>query len=122
MANQYKIVNRNDSSLCWSNKSGWVEAGFTIFSEKERQDFADRLPLHGEWDFYFKPLTKKIVRQYVKDGGVKCPGCGWSDLEGGFVEVQEGAAFQPMHCTNCGREWMDIYHLVNISIDDHPIL
>jgi len=41
------IQNMNYPELFWSNDWGWVEEGFTLFTEKERKEL--NLPLEGEW-------------------------------------------------------------------------
>lgn len=50
--------------------------------------------------------------EYVKAGGCRCPFCGGTSLYGGFTEVDEGGAWQPVFCEDCGKEWNDIYKLL----------
>ena len=39
----------------------------------------------------------------------KCPACGSSMLEGGFVEIRGMEAVQSMGCTDCGASWEEVY-------------
>jgi len=55
------------------------------------------------------------VKPYIERGGVSCPFCESSDLEGRQFDVQAGTAWQPMKCTDCSREWNDVYTLDAIS-------
>ncbi len=61
-----------------------------------------------------KRLTDSQKKVYLKGGGVKCPFCGSTDITGGFVEIEEGGAFQKVSCP-CGRSWIDVYSLVDIK-------
>lgn len=51
---------------------------------------------------------------YIKKKGVSCPFCAAESIHGGFVEIEAGKAFQDMHCAECGKEWQDVYQLVNV--------
>ena len=51
---------------------------------------------------------------YIKAKGLICPHCGADAIEGGFIEVQAGEAFQNMSCSQCRGKWQDIYHLVDV--------
>ena len=59
-------------------------------------------------------LTKEQVAAYVDGGGLVCPFCDGAILDGGPVEVEEGAAFQEMTCGDCGEVWTDVYFLDHI--------
>ena len=52
--------------------------------------------------------------EYIKGGGLVCPFCGFESLEGGFVEVDAGKAFQTVRCGNCHNKWEDVYELVDM--------
>jgi hypothetical protein len=55
------------------------------------------------------------VKPYIERGGVACPFCESSNIEGRQFDVQAGTAWQPMTCTDCNREWNDVYRLDAIS-------
>jgi hypothetical protein len=55
------------------------------------------------------------VKPYIQRGGVACPFCQSSNIEGRQFDVQAGTAWQPMSCTDCNREWNDVYRLDAIS-------
>jgi len=55
------------------------------------------------------------VKPYIQRGGVACPFCKSSNIEGRQFDVQAGTAWQPMSCTDCNREWNDVYRLDAIS-------
>jgi predicted Zn-ribbon and HTH transcriptional regulator len=55
------------------------------------------------------------VKPYIQRRGVACPFCASSNIEGRQFDVQAGTAWQPMSCTDCGREWNDVYTLDTIS-------
>lgn len=43
--------------------------------------------------------------------GQACPWCEGT-LEGGSVTIEFAAAYQPVQCVDCGRDWIDSYQLV----------
>jgi Zn-finger nucleic acid-binding protein len=53
---------------------------------------------------------------YIKVKGLMCPYCGAESVEGGFIEVQAGEAFQNMSCSQCRGKWQDIYHLADVVL------
>ena len=53
--------------------------------------------------------------RYLENGGVRCPFCDSDDLEGGFIEVDEGGACQEVRCLACERRWRDSYKLVDVE-------
>ena len=59
-------------------------------------------------------------RRYIKERGLSCPFCGSSSIEGGFIKVETGKAFQKMCCAKCEERWQDIYELIDVRIcHDH---
>lgn len=54
--------------------------------------------------------------EYVKEGGNKCPFCGATDINGHAVEIDAGIAYQPVDCSECGKEWTDQYSLVGYVV------
>ena len=53
--------------------------------------------------------------RYITTKGLVCPYCGSESIEGGFIEVIAGEAFQNMNCCQCRSKWQDIYHLVDVA-------
>ena len=64
-------------------------------------------------------LTEKQKKAYIEGGGVSCPFCGSSDIEGQFVEVDAGRATQPMGCLKCDHQWTDQYVLADLIPAEH---
>ena len=60
-------------------------------------------------------ITKEQETQYVKEGGAKCPACGYDHIEGGDVTVDWGKAYQNVYCPECEEEWTDEYTLTGIT-------
>lgn len=50
--------------------------------------------------------------EYVKLGGGKCPFCRSNQIDGGFVNIEAGDAYQDITCIECNRVWTDHYILV----------
>jgi hypothetical protein len=48
---------------------------------------------------------------YVNHRGEYCPHCMSDHIEGGFVDISEGQAFQEVWCNDCDKEWKDSYKL-----------
>ena len=55
------------------------------------------------------------VTPYIQRGGVACPFCESNNIEGRQFDVQAGTAWQPMKCTDCNRQWNDVYRLDGVS-------
>lgn len=53
---------------------------------------------------------------YIKAKGLICPYCGAESIEGGFIQVEAGEAFQDMSCSQCEGKWQDIYRLVDLVL------
>ena len=58
------------------------------------------------------PYRKK---KYIKSGGVRCPYCGSDNISGGHMEVDCTGAWQDVHCDDCGKDWQDIYKMVDME-------
>jgi hypothetical protein len=54
--------------------------------------------------------------KYIKAKGLICPYCGAESIEGGFIQVEAGEAFQDMSCSQCEGKWQDIYRLVDLVL------
>jgi uncharacterized protein (DUF983 family) len=63
-------------------------------------------------------LTKQQKQAYLASGGSRCPFCGESQLEGGFVEVTTDGASQPITCLSCGRTWHDVHRRADIVVPE----
>jgi len=61
-------------------------------------------------------LTKAQKNKYIMSGGNECPLCGSDDIEGGFVEIDNGGAWQPVSCNQCHAEWSDVYNMVDVEM------
>ena len=60
-------------------------------------------------------LTKRQIRKYLAQGGIRCPFCQCPDIEMcGALDIDVGAAYQPMTCLACGETWTDGYTLDRI--------
>lgn len=60
-----------------------------------------------------KKKPKKPVSQdeYVSVGWGACPFCRATQVEGGFVEIDDNKAYQSVSCNACDHSWTDIYTL-----------
>lgn len=56
-------------------------------------------------------LNPAQVREYIKTGGIFCPRCKSANIEGTEVEIDAGAAYQDMSCSDCNLKWTDGYSL-----------
>lgn len=52
--------------------------------------------------------------QYIKDPG-QCPVCRSTEIEGGFVEIDNGTASQRVSCNDCDAVWTDTYTLTGYT-------
>ena len=53
--------------------------------------------------------------RYIHKGGAKCPYCGSPHLQGGFVEIEAGRAYQDVACLQCNKAWIDSYKLFGFT-------
>jgi len=56
-------------------------------------------------------------QKHCLEGGLRCPYCGSTDIEGGPVEVHARLAEQKMSCVKCDKGWTDQYQLAVIVED-----
>ena len=61
-------------------------------------------------------MTK--AKQYIENGGSHCPHCGSRSISGGHVEILSNEAWQEVVCDECSQEWLDLYTLTGVSLDD----
>jgi hydrogenase maturation factor len=59
-------------------------------------------------------LTEVQIKKYVDGGGVRCPFCSGDDIVGQSVQIEAGAAWQDMSCSDCNAVWTDSYKLVGV--------
>lgn len=57
-------------------------------------------------------------RQYLAAGGNRCPQCQCPDISGEFVEVNDAAATQTVHCLRCNAIWDDQYRLTGYELTE----
>ena len=60
-------------------------------------------------------LTDEQKRVYLAANGVRCPRCGYEQVEGGNVDIDAGSARQPVWCLRCNAEWTDVYTLTGLT-------
>ena len=53
-------------------------------------------------------------KAYIESKGAMCPFCRAESIQGGFVQIEDGKAFQDMDCLECERRWQDAYRLVDV--------
>jgi DNA-directed RNA polymerase subunit M/transcription elongation factor TFIIS len=56
--------------------------------------------------------------KYLKEGGTHCPYCGSENISAGYSphdHFDEEGMWQFVTCQDCGKEWKDIYQLVDIE-------
>ena len=51
---------------------------------------------------------------YIKGKGLSCPFCEAESVEGRFIQIEAGKAFQEMGCPECKGAWQDVYELIDI--------
>ncbi len=51
---------------------------------------------------------------YIKGKGLSCPFCEAESVQGGFIQIEAGKAFQEMGCTECEGAWQEVYELIDI--------
>ena len=59
-------------------------------------------------------------KTHIKGKGLSCPSCGSLSIKGGFIEIEEGKAFQNMCCIRCERQWQDVYQLIDVIDCSNP--
>lgn len=57
-----------------------------------------------------------FVRRYLERGGGECPYCGHKEIEGDFVEMDDGFAKQEVSCALCEGRWTDVYKLFDVIL------
>lgn len=63
-------------------------------------------------------LTKEQKEKYVFSGS-RCPYCHTDNIQTTEqVQTDGGCAWQNVICNKCGKEWRDVYKLVDIEEED----
>jgi transposase-like protein len=60
-------------------------------------------------------IDQDAKESYIKGGGNHCPYCGSQNIEGGDRESDDWGISQGVYCRDCGKEWTDIYRLVDVK-------
>ena len=63
---------------------------------------------------YTDKTLENIKKQYLIDSSI-CLNCGSSDIEGRFVNVDCGSAWQSIECMECNSSWDDVYKLNDVD-------
>lgn len=64
-------------------------------------------------------LTREQEAKYIAERGVCCPFCSSGNLEGDSFEIDNGIAPQAITCTDCRKEWTDVYTLTGATTVYH---
>ena len=60
--------------------------------------------------------SDKVRNYYLKYYGQRCPFCKMDSIETmGSLESSYNTVTQDVKCNKCGREWRDIYRLLDIE-------
>jgi hypothetical protein len=62
-------------------------------------------------------MTPTQARTYLLNRGTTCPFCDSPAIEGTELTVDEGVCTQGISCTECNREWTDLYRLIGVCND-----
>ena len=54
---------------------------------------------------------------YISRKGLMCPFCSAASVQGGFIRIEAGKAFQEMNCLECEHKWQDVYRLIDITLN-----
>lgn len=60
------------------------------------------------------PLTEEQSKRYLENLSL-CPFCQSSQIVAGHIEINDGYAFQPIFCSDCGKDWEDNYTLTSVT-------
>ncbi len=61
-------------------------------------------------------------REYVKQGGSKCPWCESMELDGSGFEFDANAVWQEVNCGDCKNRWIDIFTLTAVESVEGRVL
>lgn len=60
-------------------------------------------------------FTLKQREEYLNNPNT-CPFCESTDIQGDSIDADYGSASQPISCVSCGKQWNDIYRLVDVEL------
>ena len=60
-------------------------------------------------------ITEQQRNSYIETGANSCPFCGSPHIEGGQIDIDSCFASQEVSCTECHKEWHDIYTLSDVQ-------
>ena len=60
-------------------------------------------------------LTRMRKKKYLAECGNTCPYCGSNDLDCSRFHFDSACAWQNITCADCGKEWRDVYTLVDVE-------
>jgi len=63
-------------------------------------------------------LTKEQKKEYIKNGGLRCPFCRSENIDGIENNFDAGYLSQVVICNECHESWSDIYSLTDIIHDE----
>ncbi len=52
--------------------------------------------------------------KYLQANGEICPYCGSNEINAGSRDSESNLIIQSVECRDCGRQWTDIFKLVNV--------
>jgi len=55
---------------------------------------------------------KLLSKQYVAEGGYRCPACGSDNIASGYIEADGATGYADVVCHDCKAEWVDVWELV----------
>jgi len=70
-----------------------------------------------------KPIVSQTSKQYVANGGVRCPKCMSLHITGGAIGYSVGALKLSVSCNICESKWEELYKLtgyINLTVDTPP--
>ena len=59
-------------------------------------------------------LSRQQQREYVDNGGGRCPFYQSDNLSGGAWDAEYGTAYHEIACVSCGERWTTVYLLDHI--------
>jgi hypothetical protein len=60
-------------------------------------------------------LTRMMKKKYVVGAGNNCPFYGSEELSGSRFHSDGTSAWRNITCSDCGKEWRDVYTLVDVE-------
>lgn len=60
-------------------------------------------------------LTQEQIQMYLAAGGLRCPYCGSTQIQGNEWNADSGSATQEVGCNDCDESWLDVYSLVGVE-------